>query len=117
MRYRALDSDGDYQFGRAGLYLTDSPEAVRQAIITRLRLQTGEWFVDTTAGTPYKTQVLGYSTQPTRDIVMKERIVDTAGVRTLLSYSSSLNSSRLFTVNATVDTIYGAVSVTTSIGA
>lgn len=117
MRYRALDANGDYQFGRAGLYLTNSPDAVRQAIITRLRLQLGEWFVDLSAGTPYKTQVLGYSTQPTRDIVMKARIVDTPGVRELLSYSSSLSASRLFSVRATVDTIYGAVTFTSNIGA
>src|SRR5260363_151880 len=53
MRYRRLDAAGDYAFGR-GLsdFEQDTPEAVAQAVKTRLALRFGEWFLDTSDGRP-----------------------------------------------------------------
>lgn len=115
MRYRALSPEGDYQFGRAGLFLTNTPEAVAQAITTRLLLWAGEWFLDSKEGTPYKESILGYGTQGTRDVAIRERILGTPGVNQLLSYSSSVDRSRKMTVTALVDTIYGAATITTQV--
>ena len=56
MRNRAMDANGDYQFGRSGLFLVDSPAGVAQAIKTKLLLAAGEWFLDADEGTPYSTQ-------------------------------------------------------------
>src|SRR5260364_424406 len=55
MRYRRLDAAGDYAFGR-GLsdFEQDTPEAVAQAVKTRLALRFGEWFLDTSDGTPWR---------------------------------------------------------------
>ncbi len=54
MRYRREDADGDYTFGSGDdTWLINSPEAVAQAIKTRFELWYGEWFLDTTAGTPW----------------------------------------------------------------
>lgn len=110
MRYRQLDAEGDYKFGHANEFLVDSPECVAQAIKTRLLLKTGEWFLDTTEGTPYATQILGYGTQGSRDQAIKERIIDTPGVLELLEYSSAVNN-RAMTVTATVSTLYGPTTV------
>lgn len=116
MRYRALSPDGDYQFGRSGLFLTNSPEAVAQAINTRLLLWAGEWFLDTKEGTPYREGILGYGTQGTRDVAIRERLLSTPGVNSLLSYASSVDpASRKMTVSARVDTIYGAVPINTQV--
>lgn len=112
MRYRALDPNGDYQFGRAGIFLTDSPEAVAQAIKTKLLLSSGEWFLDADEGTPYDTQILGYGTQDTRDLAIRERILNTTGVTEIVSYSSSVSADRRFSVTATVSTRYGVTSLT-----
>ena len=114
MKYRALSPTGDYQFGHTGIFLTDSPQAVAQAITTRLLLWTGEWFLDSSEGTPYLDQVIGYGTQGTRDLAIKDRILGTPGVMSILEYSSSV-SNRKMQVTATVETIYGSASITVGI--
>lgn len=107
MRYRTL-KNGDMTFGSGGAnFLVNNPDAVAQAVLTRLKLVEGEWFLDTTEGTPYKTQILGYGTKGHYDPAIRDRILGTEGVRSILSYSSSVINRRL-TVNATIDTIYGA---------
>lgn len=111
MRYRALDANGDMTFGQgSGNFLINSPEAVGQAVMTRLRLLTGEWFLDVEAGTPYSTQILGRNTTATYDQAIRERILDTEGVTDLVNYSSSLVGRRL-SVAATINTIYGETTI------
>lgn len=114
MRYRKLDSDGDYSFGQGPQeFLVNSPDAVAQAIRTRLLLETGEWFLNDQEGTPYKEQILGANKQTTYDVAIKERILGTPGVITITNYASYVNpSSRGITVNATVSTIYGTTQLT-----
>lgn len=114
MRYRKLDSDGDYSFGQGPQeFLADSPDAVAQAIRTRLLLETGEWFLNDQEGTPYKEQILGANKQTTYDVAIKERILGTPGVITITNYASYvIPASRGITVNATVSTIYGTTQLT-----
>lgn len=113
MRYRKLDANGDYVFGhqQADFY-RDQPEAVAQAVQTRLGLFTGEWFLDTTDGTPWRTDVLGKYTQNIYDATLKARILDTQGVKAIDAYASTLDrQSRRLTVSATISTIYGTATV------
>lgn len=114
MRYRTLDANGDYTFGVGGSnFLVDSPDAVAQAIQTRLKLITGEWFLDQTAGTPYYTDILGAGTESTRDIAVQTVILETQGVTGIVDYASYLDpSTRQFTVAATVSTQYGQTTIT-----
>lgn len=120
IRYRKLDANGDMQFGHGGGdFWKGQPEAVGQSIKTRLLLFAGEWFLDTTAGTPWggfplndlvvkQGRILAEHTQLSRDAAIRDRILQTDGVRTINTYGSSWRSqSRTFSVNATVDTIYG----------
>ena len=113
MRYRKLDSDGDYSFGHGQLDLfRDEPAAVGQAVLTRLRLITGEWFLDVTEGTPYIPNILGMQTQKTYDPTLRERILGTQGVTQLAAYSSSRNGdTRKLSVSATIDTAYGQAQI------
>lgn len=113
MRYRALSQTGDYQFGMGRTeFLVNSPAAVGQLIVTRLRLLRGEWFLDVSEGTPYGDQVLGTNTASTRDAAIRGRILQTQGVTGIASYQSSVDAeTRVFSVAATVDTIYGRVAV------
>lgn len=113
MRYRKLDENGDMTFGQGSLnFFVDSPEAVAQAAMTRLRLETGEWFLDVDEGTPYQTEVLGYGTAASRDVAISDRIVDTPGLTEITSYSSNLNPvTRLFTVDVKATTLYGPTTI------
>lgn len=112
-RYRKLDANGDYTFGGDQVaFLIDSPEAVGQAIGTRLRLNQGEWFLDNTDGTDWKTGVLGKYTRATRDVILRSRILGTPFVTQLVNYSSSFDgNTRQFLVNATVETQFGQVTI------
>jgi hypothetical protein len=113
MRYRALTPSGDYTFGHGSLdFLVDSPAVVVQAISTALKLFQGEWFLDSGAGMPWSTQVLGYNTQALYDTAIKSKILSIQGVNSIVSYSSSLNrKTRLLTVKVTVETEIGEVAL------
>lgn len=117
MRYRTLDENGDYSFGQGSAnFLVDSPAAVAQLVLTRLQLSTGEWFLDTTEGTPYATEILGTGTASTRDLAVQERILETQGVTGIADYASVVDpATRAFTVAATIDTIYGQTTITAAL--
>jgi hypothetical protein len=108
MRYRKEGATGDYLFGNAP-FLADSPDCVAQAILTRLRLYAGEWFLDKREGLDLDL-ILGYGTQATRDREVQQRIVETTGVLRIVSYSSNVDT-RAFSVTCTVDTIYGPTTI------
>jgi anionic cell wall polymer biosynthesis LytR-Cps2A-Psr (LCP) family protein len=114
VRYRKLDANGDYTFGHQQAdFLRDSPEAVAQAISTRLKLDQGEWFLDKTEGMPWKTEVLGERTIATRDSAVQKRILGTQGVVQLDSYDSGFDpETRKFTPTAEVTTVYGQTTIT-----
>jgi hypothetical protein len=109
MRLRKWDSDGDIRFGHGQAdYWRDAAEGVAQAVAQRLRLMTGEWYLDTAEGTPYVGGVLGKYTEGGYDPVIRTRILETEGVLSLDSYSSSLDrDARALSVAATITTIYG----------
>lgn len=111
MRYRALDENGDYTFGRGvSNFLIDSPDTVRQSIETRLGLLRGEWFLDDTEGTPWLQEILGKGTNQTYDLVLQTRILQTTGVKSIAEYQSDVDVvTRHLSVAGLVDTIYGRV--------
>lgn len=112
MRYRTLSPNDDYVFGQGQAeFMVDSPETVAQAVRTRLRLSTGEWFLDTTEGTPYATEILGAGTQSLYDSAIKERVVGTPGVVSIDDYSSYLGQDRALTVTMTISTQYGQTTL------
>jgi len=113
MRYRKLSATGDYVFGgqQADFY-KDSPEAVGQAVLTRLRLLRGEWFLDKIEGTPWGTEVLGKYTNGTYDAAIRQRILGTQGVLQITEYSSTVDTEkRALSVTVTISTIYGPTTV------
>lgn len=115
MRIRATDADGDMTFGQGQRnFYVDQPEAPAQAAKTRLMLFLGEWVLDTRAGTPWNTQVLGKRTADTRDPVIRSRLRGTPGVTALAAYDSRLDrTTREFVVSAELDTAYGRATLET----
>ncbi|MCT4707342.1 hypothetical protein MUA04_02180 [Enterobacteriaceae bacterium H11S18] len=113
MRYRRESSSGDYSFGQGdNNFLTDSPECVAQAVNTRLQLWRGEWFLDTTQGTPYWQSVLGKRPDKAWPLILRDRVSQTPGVKSVLSVETSQQAGRRVTFNATIDTLYGTTTVT-----
>lgn len=114
MRYRREDDDGDYTFGQGDdTWLINSPEAVAQAVKTRFLLWYGQWFLNTTTGTPWVQSVLGKQKPETYNLAIRQRILETQGVNSILSFDTNLNtSSRRVVFTATIDTIYGTTTVT-----
>lgn len=113
MRYRALDANGDFTFGQGGNnYLVNSSECVAQAVLTRLLLWLGEFFLDTTQGTDWAGSVLGKNTETTRDATLQDIILGTPNVTALVSYSSNLDpTTRMFTVQCTVTTAFSTTGI------
>jgi hypothetical protein len=90
----------------------DQPEAVAQLVMTRLRLNLGEWFLDTSDGTPWQTEVLGEQTRWTRDVVVKDRVERTQDVIGIVAYGSRMDpDQRAWSAAVAIDTIYGRVAV------
>jgi hypothetical protein len=113
MRYRRLDAACDMVIGHGEAdYLKDSPECVAQAVVTRLRLLRGEWFLDLTEGTPYAPAVLGKHTRDSYDFAIRRRILETEGVTAIVEYESAFDGeTRKVTVRASIDTVYGPARV------
>jgi hypothetical protein len=86
----------DYTFGEGKEnFWIDVPDAVGQAVLTRLKLETGQWFLDI------------------RDPVIHSRTLETTGVETIISYSSALDrETRGLSVSIVIDTIYGRTQLT-----
>lgn len=115
MRYRKLDSNGDFTFGKGdGNFFVNTPETVGQAVKTRLGLIESEWFLDTTQGTPYTSKILGAGHVSTYDAAIQEIIINTQGVTKITAYASNFDPLlRKATISATIDTIYGVTTVST----
>lgn len=113
MRYRKLTPSGDMSFGHQQRdFYRDEPNAVAQAIQTRLRLWLGEWFIDQTDGTPYVQAVLGKHTQDGAAYALRARILETPGVTGLTEFELRVSTDqRTAFVDAHVQTAYGPVAV------
>lgn len=108
MRLRMQDANGDYVFGRsAANFFVNSAAGVAQLVRTRLLLWEGEWYINTTDGTPYSTEILGTGTQSLYDLAIQERVLSTPNVTSIESYESSRDPvTRKLTVEMTVMTTF-----------
>lgn len=113
MRYRKLSPTGDYQFGNGQAdFYRDVPDAVSQAVKTRLLLWLGEWFLDIEEGTPYLQGIVGKHTQQQANDIIQTRTLRTQGVRDMSDYEAQTDAeTRAMGVTFTIDTIYGPTQV------
>lgn len=121
MRYRKLDVNYDYTFGQGrSEILHNTPAAVGQSVLTRLQLWQGEWFLDSTEGTPWLQKILSANiknTTPLYDQAIKSRVLTTQHVTALNDYSSNLNvTTRRLVVSMKIDTEYGGLSISATFG-
>lgn len=111
MKVRKLTATGDYRLGHGDRdFHVDTAEGVAQNVMTRLALWQGQWFIDTSEGTPWLQRILGKHNAV--DTVIKTRILETPGVISISEYESILNpDTRSMTVTATLETEYGQSTI------
>lgn len=114
MRYRKLDSNGDYTFGGNSNDFYGGTTAVSQAVYTNLKLLAGEWWEDTSQGLPLFQNILGQSgtteKQQAADLLIQGVISNTPGVISIKNYSGTY-SNRTYSISCTVQTQYGDATV------
>lgn len=114
LKYRYLDPNGDYVFGKNAQAFVSGAAAVSQAILTRLKLLSGEWWEDTAQGLPLFQNILGQVGTPENlaaiDLIIQDKISGTKDVTGIENFESSYTN-RKYTVNCTVNTRYGQASV------
>lgn len=114
MKYRRLDENGDYTFGRNRQNFLTDIDAVAQAIKTRLLLLYGEWWEDMTDGLPLWQRMIGSvgsdENRQVLDIIVKERIEGTLHVQRVLNYVSEI-SNRKYSFDCLVVTDFGNLNV------
>ncbi len=111
MKTRALDSVGDWQFGRGKQSYKTESNALQQNIKTRLKSWKGDCFFSTTDGVDW-ANYLDIGTKTLLDLDIKRVILQTGGVLRIVSFTSILDSdSRSVTVSASLDTIFGTITI------
>lgn len=106
---------GDLLWQNGDVVLTaptaDGTDQTKQLICNRLRLYLGEWFLDTTQGTPWLQQVFVKNTDRALiDAALQDVILGTPGVVVLTQYqATAYPAERRYTVTFTVTTQTGGV--------
>ena len=112
MTVRKLDNNGDIV--TSGVQFITERDEIAQTVKTRLRLFLGEYFRDTTDGTPWFESILGKgSALSNKEAVLRNRIVRTPGVIRLTSFSTDYDlTTRRYSVSAGILTQYGIAELT-----
>lgn len=111
VKYRKLDSEGDYTFGHSNEFL-EGLEALTQAIKTRLKVIRGEWWEGDDTALPYMTEILGKANGDKNklDLMVIHRITDTVGVLSVTDVKSSILG-RAYSFSCKVKTVYGTTTI------
>jgi len=115
LRYRILDANGDYLFGKGQQNFTYGKYSVAQAIKTRLALLQNEWWEDLDQGLPLFQSILGQNGTPDNiaivDLLIKNVISGTQDVISIQDFISTYEN-RVYTFTCSVTTKYGVTTVT-----
>lgn len=111
MSFRAIDSDGDWTFGKGvSNYLIDEPE-IETNLKTRLLSWVGDCFFAPAEGVDYNN-LLDIGTKALLDVNIRRVTLQTAGVLRINSYESTINrSTRAFSARIGITTIFGNLTV------
>lgn len=114
----ALNKDThDLYFDNADLTLVNDIDSVEQHLKVRLLFYLREWFLDTTSGVPYFSDVLIKNPNiPDIENIFKSKILDTNDVEEILEFNSTYDpSSRVYSISFKARTKYGEVDLQESL--
>lgn len=107
MIVRALDSNGDWIFGKGKQNYLTGINALKQQIVTRLKSWKGNCFFARMDGVDWNNY-LDIGTKNLLDLDIKRVVLQTGGVLRMRNYSSILaTENRNVSVSFTLDTVYG----------
>lgn len=112
----ALDPiTGDLAINGLDLYIIQGADRVRQQLLIKLKLFTGEWFLDTEFGTPYIDEILGKQVSLNGAIAaLKKSIMEVADVDAITSFTYDFDrKARSLNVSFECQTSYGLIRVNT----
>lgn len=93
--------DGDIV--TSGVHFVRGKTATQQAIIRRLRLFLGEYFLNGTDGTPWFQRILGKNNPDVAEANIKERILNTKGVISISHFEFDFSpKTRVITIHAKI---------------
>ena len=118
MRYRRI-VNGEPSYGQSQQDFLQGIEAVGQAIATRLRLYSGEWWEDIYDGLPVWTNLLGYegANKTKSNAIIKARILGTKlGTMSLVTSVENItntysSTTRKYTFKGYAKSVYGYISI------
>ena len=96
------------------LSVIQGADRVRQNILIKLKLWTGEWFLDTQVGTPYLDNVLGKQVSLAGAVAsLKKSILEVNDVNRIDSFKYSFDrQSRALSIDFVAATPFGLIRVT-----
>jgi hypothetical protein len=110
MIVRALDTDGDWLFGKGKNDYKTANKAIEQEIRTRVLSFLGDCFFDVGAGIDWFTFLGGSKNTIVVNLAVSTVILNTSGVTGILQLLTSLNPvTRILTLQYAVTTIYSSV--------
>lgn len=110
MIVRALDSDGDWEFGKGANDYKSNRDAVAQSISTRLKSFLNDCFFAANEGIDWFT-LLGGKNELALSLAINTTILRTENVTNLVQVSASLDpDTREYFCQYTVDTLFGRVT-------
>lgn len=108
-----INGEGDIQLDHTtnNLKVATDHEEIRQIILRNLETFEGEWFLDTSLGVPWLTEILSKQVSIAKvDSLILDVIVNSAGVLSVISYDSEFDKvTRSMSVTFTAQTVAGII--------
>lgn len=104
--------NGKWIFEGGNIQIVDGADRVRQQLEFRLSLWRGEWFLDSSFGTPYRQNILGKAMTLNGALAsIKSEIMDIDGVSSITKFNYTFDRrQRKLSVDFEVTTPYGIVN-------
>lgn len=106
MSVAGITKDGDWIFGRGKASYRTKSDEIRQRVVTRLRLFTNDWFLDTSSGNPWVELFTSRSSQNKILRTIERSVVLTDGVRSLDSLEITSVSERHAEINLSYTDVF-----------
>lgn len=109
----SLPIKNDLTLDKYDLVLVDGADQLRQKLMIKLQFFYGEWYLDTTRGVKWYTDVLIKNPELSKiQSIIKAVITDTDGIVSLSSFDAQYDAAaRSLTVKFTAQSIYGDISI------